>query len=159
MTSLCLLSSKLKVLGSLQNHLLLGLTLLTFETDNNLTGSLCLLVKDGLGLSSESHLLGVITTFSLIKVGSLSSLVLGDLVWPVLPALAAIGVPGLWDIHHTTVTTPHHTTPHHTTPQDTSTTPTRLAATTQHTIPQSLVDLMIFPNFQIHKKLVLEGVL
>ena len=102
MTSLCLLSSKLKVLGSLQSQLLLGLTLLTFKTDNNLTGSLCLLVKDGLGLSSESHLLGVITTLSLSKVGSLSSLVLGDLVYLMLFALTSSteSFAFLWYVNH-----------------------------------------------------------
>lgn len=102
MTGLCLLSSKLKVLGSLQSQLLLGLTLLTFKTDNNLTGCLCLLVEDGLGLSSESHLLGVITTLSLSKVGSLSSLVLGDLVYLMLFALTSSteSFAFLWYVNH-----------------------------------------------------------
>jgi len=87
MTSLGLLSSKLEVLGSFQGQLLLGLALLTFKTDYNLTSGLCLLVENGLGLSSESHLLGIITTLSLSEVRSFSSLVLGDLVHSVLAAL------------------------------------------------------------------------
>jgi hypothetical protein len=102
MTSLSLLSSKLEMLGSLQSQLLLGLTLLTFKTDDNLTGGLCFLVEDGLGLSSESHLLRVITTLSLSEVGSFSGLVLGDLVNTVLAALLSLTVSFtfLWYINH-----------------------------------------------------------
>lgn len=89
MTSLHLLGTQLKVLGTLQSQMLLGLTFLTFQTKDNLTGSLGLLVEHGLGLSSETHLLGIVTTLSLGKVGRLSGLVLGDLVGLVLTALLA----------------------------------------------------------------------
>jgi len=68
------------MLGSLKAQLLLNLTFLTFETEYDLTRSLGLLVEDGLGLSSETHLLGVITSLPLSEVRGLSCLVLGDLV-------------------------------------------------------------------------------
>lgn len=77
------------MLGSLDAQLLLGLTLLTFQSKNNLTGSLGLLVENGLGLSTESHLLRVVTPFSLCEVGCLTSLVLSDLVQGVLLALSS----------------------------------------------------------------------
>jgi len=91
-TSLSLLSSKLEMLSSLQSQLLLGLTFLAFKPNYNLTGSLSLLVEDGLSLSSESHLLGVITTLSLGEIGGFSGLVLGDLVYLMLTALSALAV-------------------------------------------------------------------
>lgn len=75
------------MLGSLEAQLLLGLTFLTFETKDDLTCGLGLLVKDGLGLSTESHLLGVVSSLSLSKVRRLTSLVLCDLVEGVLLAL------------------------------------------------------------------------
>jgi len=86
MTGLSLLSSKFKVLSSLQSQLLLSLALLTFQSNHNLTCGLGLLVEDGLGLSPESHLLRIITTLSLGEVGSLTSLVLCNLVWLMLTA-------------------------------------------------------------------------
>jgi hypothetical protein len=46
-------------------------------------------VEDGLGLSTETHLLRVVTTLSLGEVGGLSRLVLGNLVNLVLTALFA----------------------------------------------------------------------
>ena len=73
--------------GSLEAQLLLGLTLFTFETKDDLTCGLCFLVKDGLGLSTETHLLRVVSSLSLSKVGCLSGFVLGDLVEGVLLAL------------------------------------------------------------------------
>ena len=56
-TTLGLLGTELEVLSSLEGKLLLGLTFLTFETKDDLTCGLGLLVKDGLGLSTKSHLL------------------------------------------------------------------------------------------------------
>jgi hypothetical protein len=95
------LLSKFKVLGSLKAQLLLGLTFLTFQTQNNLTGSLGLLVEDGLGLSSESHLLRVVTSLSLRKIGRLAGLVLGHLVGGMLLALAGtISLAFFRNIHH-----------------------------------------------------------
>ena len=45
------------------------------KTEHNLLGGLGLLVEDGLGLSSETHLLRVITSLALSKVGGLSGLI------------------------------------------------------------------------------------
>ena len=89
MTRCSCLLSKFEVLGSLEAQLLLGLTLLAFQSKNDLTGGLGLLVEDGLGLSTESHLFRVVTSLSLCKVGSLTRLVLSDLVYGVLLALSS----------------------------------------------------------------------
>jgi hypothetical protein len=95
------LLSQLEMLGSLQTQLLLGLTFLTFQTQDNLTRSLGLLVENGLGLSTETHLLGIVTSLSLCEIGSLTSLVLGHLVDGVLLALAStVGLAFFGNIHH-----------------------------------------------------------
>jgi hypothetical protein len=101
-TGFGLLGSKLEMLGSLETKLLLGLTFLAFKTKDNLTGSLGLLVKDRLCLSTETHLLGVVTSLSLSKVGCLTSLILGHLVHLVLLAVGtcAVGIAFLWDVDH-----------------------------------------------------------
>lgn len=89
------------MLGSLQTQLLLGLTFLTFQTQDNLTGGLSLLVEDGLGLSTESHLLGIVTPLSLCEIRRLSSLVLSHLVGSVLLALTrTVGLAFFGDIYH-----------------------------------------------------------
>ena len=89
MTRLSLLGTKLEVLGTLENQMLLRLTFLALQTKDNLTCGLGLLVEHGLGLTSETHLLGIVTTLSLGEVGCFSGLVLGDLVVLVLTALLA----------------------------------------------------------------------
>lgn len=89
MTTLSLLGTQLKVLRPLQRQMLLRLTFLTLQTQHNLTSGLGLLVKDGLGLTSETHLLGIVTTLSLSEVGCFTGLVLGDLVVLVLTAFLA----------------------------------------------------------------------
>lgn len=89
MTSLLLLGTQLKVLRPLQGQMLLGLALLTFQTKDNLPGSLGLLVEHGLSLTTETHLLGIVTTLSLGEVGGFPGLVLGDLVDLVLTAFLA----------------------------------------------------------------------
>lgn len=95
------LGSQFKVLGSLQAKVLLGLTLFAFQTQDNLTGGLGLFVKDGLGLSTESHLLTIVSAFALGKVGRLAGLVLRHLVHGVLLALAgAVGFALFRNIHH-----------------------------------------------------------
>jgi len=100
-TRCCCLLSKFEVLGSLVAQLLLGLTFLTFQTEDDLTCGLGLLVEDGLGLSSESHLLGIITSLSLSEVRRLSGLVLSDLVKGVLLTLSGTVSPAFfWNIHH-----------------------------------------------------------
>ena len=89
------------MLGSLEAQLLLGLTFFTFKTKDNLTCGLGLLVEDGLGLSSETHLLRVVTSLSLREVGGLSGLVLGDLVKGVLLALTrTVSLAFLGYVHH-----------------------------------------------------------
>jgi hypothetical protein len=101
MTSRRRLLTQLEMLSPLQAQLLLGLTFLALQSEDNLSCRLGLFVKDGLCLSTESHLLGVITTLSLSKVGSLTSLVLCYLVVFVLLALAtAVSLAFFRNIHH-----------------------------------------------------------
>jgi len=99
---LLLLLSKLKVLRSLQAQLLLTFALLALKTDDNFSCCLRLFVKNWLCLSSESHLLVVITALSLGKVRRFAGLVLGDFVHGVLPALLSLAVrlTFLGAIHH-----------------------------------------------------------
>jgi hypothetical protein len=58
-------------------------------------------VEDGLGLTTITRLLTVITSLTLGEERSLTSLVLGDLVRSVLAALETltIGVSGLWNVN------------------------------------------------------------
>ena len=101
MTSRGGLGTQLEMLGSLQAQLLLGLTFLAFQTQYNLSCGLGLFVKDRLGLSTETHLLGVIPTLALREIGGLAGFVLGDLVQLVLLALtSAISLALFWDVHH-----------------------------------------------------------
>lgn len=102
MTSLSLLSAKLKVLSPLQRQMLLSLAGLALHPQDNLPGSLGLLVKDGLGLSTETHLFGVVPTLSLGEVGGFSGLVLGYLVDLVLTAFlaGAVGFAFFGDVDH-----------------------------------------------------------
>lgn len=89
MARLGLLGTELEVLGTLKSQMLLGLTFLALQTKDDLTCGLGLLVEDGLGLTSETHLLAIVTTLSLGEVRGLSGLVLGHLVGLVLAALLA----------------------------------------------------------------------
>ena len=101
MTRGCCLGSQFEMLGSLQTQLLLGLAFLTFQTQHNLTCGLGLLVKDGLGLSPKTHLLGIVPTLSLSEIGSLTGLVLCHLVDSVLLALAStVGLAFFGYVHH-----------------------------------------------------------
>ena len=59
--------------------MLLGLAFFTFETKNDFTCGLGLLVEDGFGLTTVSGLLSVVTTLTLGEDGVLTLLVLGDL--------------------------------------------------------------------------------
>jgi hypothetical protein len=89
------------MLSSLDAELLLGLTFLAFQSKYDLSCGLGLLVKYRLGLSTETHLLRIVTALSLGEVGSLASLVLGHLVQGVLLALTrAVCLTLLWNIHH-----------------------------------------------------------
>jgi hypothetical protein len=89
------------MLGSLDTQLLFSLAFLTFQTKDNLTGGLSLLVKDGFGLTTETHLLGIVTPFALCEIGRLTRLVLSDLVDGMLLALTgAVSLTFFWNIHH-----------------------------------------------------------
>lgn len=96
-----LLTTELKVLAALQHSLHLVLANSAFHTKGDLLGSLGLLVEDGLGLTTVTGLLALVTTGTLGKLGGLTSLVLGDLVDGVLLALLtrAIGLAGLGDVY------------------------------------------------------------
>lgn len=82
-TLLLLVTTQLKVLASLQSHVRTVLARGALQTQHDLLGGLGLLVENGLGLSTVTLLLSVVTTLTLSKEGSLTSLVLGDLVWAV----------------------------------------------------------------------------
>lgn len=88
------------MLASLQRQLALGLALDALQPQHDLLGSLGLLVEDGLGLTTITGLLSVVTALTLREQRGLASLVLGDLVLGVLAALLAlaIGVSGLGNV-------------------------------------------------------------
>jgi hypothetical protein len=56
---------KLEVLATLQSELLLGLAHGALETEDDLLGGLGLLVEDGLGLTTVTALLAVVTALTL----------------------------------------------------------------------------------------------
>lgn len=62
---------KLKVLATLQSQLLLGLARSALKTQDNLLGGLGLLVENGLGLTTVTTLLPVVTTLTLGVQGGL----------------------------------------------------------------------------------------
>jgi hypothetical protein len=88
------------VLAALQCELCLGLALDALQPQDDLLGSLSLLVEDRLGLTTITALLAIITALSLGVKGSLAGLVLRDLVLGVLAALLAlaVGVAGFRDV-------------------------------------------------------------
>ena len=92
MTLLLLVTTKFKVLASLERKLSLGLADSAFQTEDDLLGGLSLLVENLLGLTTITALLTIVTTLSLGIEGGLTSLVLGDLVLGVLAALLALAV-------------------------------------------------------------------
>jgi len=101
MTRLSSFGTQFEMLGPLEAQLLLGLTFLAFQSKNNLTGCLCLFVKHGFGLSTETHLFGIVTALSLCEVRCLTGLVLCHFVKDMLLALSlAVGFTFLWYIHH-----------------------------------------------------------
>ena len=101
MTSRGRLLTQFKVLGSLETEMLLCLASFAFQTQDNLTCRLCLLVENGLGLSTKTHLFTVVSTLSLGKVGRLTRLVLRHLVDGVLLALSGTVCSAFFrDIHH-----------------------------------------------------------
>jgi len=95
-----LVTTKFEVLATLERELHLVLADSALETQDNLLGGLGLLVKDGLGLTTITGLLTVVTSLTLGEEGSLTSLVLSNLVRGVLLAglALAIGVAGLGNV-------------------------------------------------------------
>jgi hypothetical protein len=85
-----LVTTQLEVLASLQRELLLGLALRALKTQDDLLGSLGLLVEDRLGLTTITALLPVVTTLTLGGQRGLASLVLGNLVLGVLVAVLGL---------------------------------------------------------------------
>lgn len=75
---------------------------LPYQSEDDLLGGLRLLVEDGLGLTTVTGLLAVVTALSLSESRSLAGLVLGDLVKGVLAARAAsaVGLAGLGYVDH-----------------------------------------------------------
>lgn len=102
---LLLITTKFEVLASLQCELELSLALGAFETENDLLGGLSLLVENLLGLTTVTSLLTVVSSLTLGIEGSLTGLVLGDLVLSVLSALLAlaVGSSSLWNVHYTQI--------------------------------------------------------
>ena len=76
-------------LGSAEELASPGLALGAFKSEGDLLGLLGLLSEDGLGLTTKSSLLGLITTGTLRDLGVFALLVLGDLVLHVLFARLA----------------------------------------------------------------------
>ena len=95
-----LLLSEDEGLASLDNSETLGLGLGALELEHDLLGVLGLLSEHGLGLSSESLLLHIVSSLSLGGLGGLPSLVLGDLVESVLLGFLAETLKLLGDMHH-----------------------------------------------------------
>jgi len=83
---LLLLASQLEVLASFDGNLILSLAVGALQPEDDLLGGLGLLSEDGLGLSTVSLLLAVVTTLALGLQRVLTLLVLRHLVKRVLPA-------------------------------------------------------------------------
>ena len=88
------------MLAALESELLLGLAGSALQAQDDLLGGLGLLVEDGLGLTTITGLLTVITSLTLSEQGSLAGLVLGNLVGGVLLAglTLAVSVTGLGNV-------------------------------------------------------------
>ena len=95
-----LLLSNNDTLRSLDGSEGLGLRGGTLKLEDDLLGLLGLLSEDGLGLSTESLLLHIVSSLTLGGQRSLTSFVLGNFVHGVLLQLWAVGSDGLWDVHH-----------------------------------------------------------
>ena len=93
---------KLKVFTALYWKLFPLLASRTFESENDLAGSLCFFVENWFGLAAEAGLLAIISTFALRKCRSFAGLVLSDLVELVFEALVAstVGFACFWDVDH-----------------------------------------------------------
>ena len=86
--------------ASLDNSEAFCLGLGAFEFEHNLLGVLGLLSEDGFGLSSETLLFHVISSFSLGNQTGFAGLVLGHFVDRVLMQFSAVTSNRLWDMYH-----------------------------------------------------------
>ena len=91
--------SKNEWLASTNDLASADLALVALKLEGNLLGGLGLLSEDGLGLSTETGLLGVVASLTLSSGGVLSLLVLGDLVRLMLAALNAVCVFRFRSVH------------------------------------------------------------
>merc|ERR1711942_277649 len=78
--ALLLLASELEMLASLDGDLVLALAISALQSEDDLLGGLGLLSEDGLGLSSVSLLLAIVTPLALSLERVLAFLVLRHLV-------------------------------------------------------------------------------
>merc|ERR1711875_86537 len=99
---LLLLASELEMLASLDGDLVLALAISALQSEDDLLGGLGLLSEDGLGLTSVSLLLAIVTPLALGLERVLAFLVLRHLVQRVLSAFGrgAEGTAGLGYVHH-----------------------------------------------------------
>ena len=95
---------ELEVLGALDGEHALALALGALELEDDLLGGLGLLAEDGLGLSTETGLLAVVSTLTLSDDRGLASLVLGHLLRGVLLAPLAVRVASLGNRDHPSYT-------------------------------------------------------
>merc|ERR1719442_40887 len=95
-----LLSSQLKMFGSLDWNLMFPLASGALDPKDQLLGGLGLLPQDGLRLTTEPLLLTVVPPSALSLLGLSRLLVLGHLERVVLVAPRAVGVAGLGDVNH-----------------------------------------------------------
>lgn len=101
MTSGSLLFSQLKMLRSLKALMLLCLASFAFQSQNDFSRCLGLFVKHGLGLTTETHLLAIISAFTLGEITSLSGFVLSYFVDRMLFTFAsAIRFALFGNVHH-----------------------------------------------------------
>ena len=77
-----------------------GLGLSALKLEHDLLGVLSLLPENGLGLTTETFLLHIISSLSLGDERVLALLILRYLVDSVLLGLPAVGSLGLWNMHH-----------------------------------------------------------
>merc|ERR1719266_2700661 len=98
-----LLSSQLKVFGSLDGMLVLPFALGALEPQHQLLGGLGLLPQDGLGLTTETLLFTVVPSPSLGLLRLSGLLILSHFEQLVRQAfrVGAVGLPELGNVHHT----------------------------------------------------------
>ena len=75
-----LLLTDIEMLASLQSMLVSLLAVIALELENDLLSCLCLLLENRLSLTTITLLLSVVTSLTLSMEGSLTDLVLSDLV-------------------------------------------------------------------------------